>query len=340
MTVLDAPTSADEPADAPALSDEAQAPALELKALGKSFRLKQGGFFNPRYSELRAVRDVDLTVPKNAIVGLVGESGSGKTTTGMMALRLVEPTTGEIWLNGENITHLQPADLKLHRRHMQVVFQDSYSALDPMLTLAQIVAEPLHVHGMGTPAEQAEQAMAWLERVGLHRSFGSRYPHELSGGQRQRVAIARALILGPDVLIADEPTSALDVSVKAQIINLLQDLQEEMGLSILFISHDLSVVRSLTDTVAVMFNGRIVEQAPTEAVFTGSRHAYTRSLLDAIPVLNPRDRRKRTFRTREELEAETPRLSSAELPGRPAPSQEPRLVEVAPDHFVEAMVTP
>ncbi len=313
--------------------------ALELKGLGKSFRLKTGGFFRPGYVELKAVRDVDLTVPKNAIVGLVGESGSGKTTTGIMALRLIEPTTGEIWLDGENITTLEAGELKRHRRKMQVVFQDSYSALDPMFTLAQIVAEPLHIHGIGSAAEQTDLALDWLERVGLHRSFGNRYPHELSGGQRQRVAIARALILQPDVLIADEPTSALDVSVKAQIINLLQDLQEDMGLSILFISHDLSVVRSLTDTVAVMFNGRIVEQAPTEAIFTDSRHPYTRSLLDAIPVLNPRHRRARTFRSRDELEADKPQIAASDLPGGPAPSEQPRLVTVAPDHRVEAVVT-
>ncbi len=338
MTVLDAPVR-DEAVVPSGARVDPHPPALELKGIGKSFRLKEGGFFRPRYSELKAVRDVDLTVPRNAIVGLVGESGSGKTTTGMMALRLVEPSNGEIWLNGDDITHLQPADLKPHRRRMQVVFQDSYSALDPMLTLAQIVAEPLHIHGVGAAGEQNDKALAWLERVGLHRSYGSRYPHELSGGQRQRVAIARALILRPDVLIADEPTSALDVSVKAQIINLLQDLQEEMGLSILFISHDLSVVRSLTDTVAVMFNGRIVERAPTETIFTDCRHDYTRSLLDAIPVLNPRLRRKRTFRSRDELEAQIPHMASADLVGQPDPSQTPRLVEVSPDHFVEALVT-
>ena len=333
MTGLEAPAVDQAPPAAPPLPA-----ALELKRLSKRFQLKEGGFFRPRYAELSAVRDVDLTVPKNAIVGLVGESGSGKTTTGILALRLMEPSAGEIWLNGENITALGPAELKRHRRKMQVVFQDSYSALDPMFTLAQIVAEPLHIHAIGSAAEQTERALHWLERVGLHRSFGSRYPHELSGGQRQRVAIARALILQPDVLIADEPTSALDVSVKAQIINLLQELQEDMGLSILFISHDLSVVRSLTDNVAVMFNGRIVEQAPTEAIFTDSRHPYTRSLLDAIPVLNPRLRRARTFRSRDALESEKPRFAAADLPGGPTPSEAPRLVAVAPDHWVEAVV--
>ena len=190
---------------------------------------------------------------------------------------------------------------------MQVVFQDSYSALDPMMTLTQIVAEPLHIHALGTPAEQAEQALAMMERdrpaPQLRRPLSRM---NFSGGQRQRVAIARALILRPQVLVADEPTSALDVSVKAQIINLLLDLQQEMGLSILFISHDLSVVRSLTDTVAVMFQGRIVEQAATETIFADARHPYTRGLLDAIPVLNPRDRRQRSFLTRDQIEPQIP----------------------------------
>ena len=300
------------------------APALELRALCKTFYLPAKGGLLPRSVAHQAVTNVNLTLSRNAILGLVGESGSGKTTTGMMALRLVEPTSGQILVDGTDITHLDHSGLKPLRRKMQVVFQDSYSALDPMMTLTQIVAEPLHIHGLGSPAEQAEQALAMMERVGLHRSYGARYPHELSGGQRQRVAIARALILRPQVLVADEPTSALDVSVKAQIINLLLDLQQEMGLSILFISHDLSVVRSLTDTVAVMWGGRIVEQAATETIFADARHPYTRGLLDAIPVLNPRDRRKRSFLTRQQIEAQVPQMAGAA-----------GLVEVASGHLVE-----
>ncbi len=310
------------------------APALELRNLNKTFQLRRRGGLFARYTDHPAVREVNLTLRHNAILGLVGESGSGKTTTGMMALRLVEPTSGQILLGGADITHLEPAALKPFRRKMQVVFQDSYSALDPMMTLAQIIAEPLHIHGLGTPAEQVEAALALLDRVGLHRSYGSRYPHELSGGQRQRVAIARALILKPQVLVADEPTSALDVSVKAQIINLLLDLQQDMGLSILFISHDLSVVRSLTDTVAVMFNGRIVEEAPTETIFADARHPYTQGLLQAIPVLNPRERRNRSFLTRAEIEAAIPRLPAGTGPAAP----HPQLIEIAPGHRVEAIV--
>ena len=310
------------------------APALELRNICKTFRLRGRGGLFARYTDHPAVRNVNLVLPPNSILGLVGESGSGKTTTGMMAMRLVEPTAGQILIGGVDVTTLDHTALKPFRRRMQVVFQDSYSALDPMMTLAQIVAEPLHIHRISSPSEQRETALAMLARVGLDRSYGQRYPHELSGGQRQRVAIARALILQPSVLVADEPTAALDVSVKAQIINLLLDLQQDMGLSILFISHDLSVVRSLTDTVAVMFNGRIVEQAQTEALFSDARHPYTQGLLSAIPVLNPRDRRPRTFLTKAEIEAAIPRLPAGTAP----PSPDPQLVAVAPGHLVEAIL--
>jgi oligopeptide/dipeptide ABC transporter ATP-binding protein len=207
-----------------------------------------------------------------------------------------------------------------------------------MMTVTEIVAEPLDIHRQGTAPEQTEAALSWLERVGLDRSFGQRYPHELSGGQRQRVAIARALILRPSVLIADEPTSALDVTIKAQIIALLKQLQREMGLSILFISHDLSTVRSLTDRVAVMYRGRVVEEAPTRTIFEAPRHPYTRALLDAIPATNPRDRRDRRFFSASEIEAATPRIRASEA--GLSERELPQLVTVAPDHRVEALVIP
>jgi ABC-type oligopeptide transport system ATPase subunit len=208
-----------------------------------------------------------------------------------------------------------------------------------MMTLSQIVAEPLHIHGRGTSSEQKTAALRMLERVGLDHRYGGRYSHELSGGQRQRVAIARALILQPTVLVADEPTSALDVSVKAQIINLLLDLQKERGLSILFISHDLSVVRALTDQVAVMCDGRIVERATTETIFSNSYHPYTRTLLDSIPVLNPRDRRERNFLSREQIYAAIPKLRAFDLVEAAEPSACPQLVAVSAGHYVEAIVT-
>ena len=241
---------------------ETVAPALELRGLSKTYQVKRRGRIFHSEIDVHAVREVSLVLPRNSIVGLVGELGSGKSTTGMLAMRLVDPTGGQVFVNGDDISRLDSASLKSFRRQMQMVFQDSYSALDPMMTLSQIVAEPLHIHGLMTPRQQTQLALDWLEKVGLDRSFGQRYPHELSGGQRQRVAIARALILGPTVLVADEPTSALDVTVKAQVIGLLKKLQQEMGLSMLFISHDLSVIRSLTDTVVVMYRGRVVEAGP------------------------------------------------------------------------------
>ena len=324
---------------APAEAAEVIAPALELRDLSKVYHLRRRGRVFSTYVDHHAVRGVSLTLPRNGIIGLVGESGSGKSTTGMMALRLTEPTAGSILVDGADISTLDTAALKPYRRSMQVVFQDSYSALDPMMTLAQIVAEPLHIHNTMPPRQQTELALDWLEKVGLDRSFGQRYPHELSGGQRQRVAIARALILEPSVLIADEPTSALDVTVKAQIIALLKNLQREMGLSMLFISHDLSVIRSLTDTVAVMYRGRIVEQAPTASLFASPQHPYTRALLDAIPATNPRDRRQRKFLKAAEIEAAMPRLAKSTLTDGPLPADAPQLVTIAPGHLVEAIVT-
>ena len=309
-------------------------PALELRQVSKRFAHRGGG------GEHLAVDRVDLVVPRNRVVALVGESGSGKTTTGLLALRLLGSNGGQILLDGTDITHLSQKDLKPFRRQMQVVFQDSYASLDPMMTLGEIVGEPLGIHAIGTPAERRDQSRAWLEKVGLDASYANRYPHELSGGQRQRVAVARALILGASVLVADEPTSALDVSVKAQIVNLLQDLQSAMGLSMLFISHDLSVVRSLADEVVVMLRGRVVERGPTDQIFAAARHPYTQSLLDAVPVIDPKARRRRTFLTAEEISARTPRLRASELETAPLlDTAEPQLVALAGSHFVEAIVT-
>jgi peptide/nickel transport system ATP-binding protein/glutathione transport system ATP-binding protein len=313
--------------------------ALELRSLSKTYQVKRRGRIFHSEINVHAVREVSLILSQRSVVGLVGESGSGKSTTGMLAMRLVDPTGGQVFLNGSEIGKLDSASLKSFRRQMQMVFQDSYSALDPMMTLSQIVAEPLHIHGLLTPRQQTQLALDWLEKVGLDRSFGQRYPHELSGGQRQRVAIARALILGPTVLVADEPTSALDVTVKAQVLGLLKRLQREMGLSMLFISHDLSVVRSLTDTVVVMYRGRVVEQAPTATLFAKPLHPYTRALLDAIPATNPRQRRHRTFLKAAEIEEATPRYARADIAEDCVPGDLPQLVSIAPGHRVEAIVT-
>jgi ABC-type oligopeptide transport system ATPase subunit len=302
--------------------------ALELKQVTK------------RYGDVAVVDRVDLSVPRNSVVALVGESGSGKTTAGLVALRLVHPTAGQILLEGEDITTLSQAQLKPHRQRMQVVFQDSYASLDPMMTLGEIIAEPLGIHGMGSRAERLDKAQGWLEKVGLDGSYANRYPHELSGGQRQRVAVARALILGASVLVADEPTSALDVSVKAQIVNLLQSLQAEIGLSMLFISHDLSVVRSLADEVVVMLRGRVVERAPTDRIFAEARHPYTHALLDAVPVVDPAKRRRRTFMSAAEIAERTPKFRPSEIELQPLiDTAEPQLVALTGDHFVEAIVS-
>jgi len=304
------------------------APALELRKITK------------RFGDFCAVNQVDLAVPRNRVVALVGESGSGKTTTGLLALRLIEATSGQILLDGHDISRIGQKEMKPYRRQLQVVFQDSYSSLDPMMTLGKIVGEPLQIHGVGSSAEQRDQVQVWLEKVGLDGSYANRYPHELSGGQRQRVAVARALILGASVLVADEPTSALDVSVKAQIVNLLQELQADIGLSMLFVSHDLSVVRSLADEVVVMLRGRVVERAPTDRIFTDARHPYTHALLDAMPVIDPKARRRRTFLSADEIAARTPRLHPSDLVAEPlSDSAEPQLVALAGSHFVEAIVT-
>ena len=302
-------------------------PALELRQITK------------RFADFTAVDRVDLVVPKNSVVALVGESGSGKTTTGLLALRLLGSTSGQVLLDGEDITGLSQKQLKPYRRQMQVVFQDSYASLDPMMTLGEIIAEPLGIHGLGGRGERQDQARNWLEKVGLDGSYANRYPHELSGGQRQRVSVARALILGAQVLVADEPTSALDVSVKAQIVNLLQSLQANMGLSMLFISHDLSVVRSLADEVVVMLRGRVVERAPTDRIFANAQHPYTKALLDAVPAVNPKARRRRTFLSRDEISARTPRFRPDELDPQPlVDTADPQLVALAGSHYVEAIV--
>ncbi len=324
---------AEEPEQA---SDEA--PALELRGLSKIYPVRRRKGLFQQTSDFYAVRKVDLVLPRNKIIGLVGESGSGKSTTGMMAMRLLEPSSGRVLVNGVDITELDPLALKGHRKHMQVVFQDSYSALNPMMTLTQIITEPLDIHRTMLAAQQKQLAVQWLERVGLDRSFANRYPHELSGGQRQRVAIARALILEQAVLVADEPTSALDVSVKAQVIALLKSLQQQMGLSMLFISHDLSVVRSFTDSVVVMLGGRIVEQGPTASIFANPRHPYTRALLDAAPVTSPHLRRERTFLSADEIASNVPRFALADLAAPAQASDIPQLVTIAPGHLVEAVV--
>jgi oligopeptide/dipeptide ABC transporter ATP-binding protein len=263
-----------------------------------------GSRWTGRRGVIRAVDGVDLAVGRGEIVALVGESGSGKTTLGRSILRLVEPTAGRIVFDGEDVRTLRGARLRAMRRRMQIVFQDPYAALSPRMQIRDIIAEPLRLHGLANGRGIDAQVAELLGRVGLEPYMMDRYPHEMSGGQRQRIAIARALSLRPSFIVADEPVSALDVSVRAGILNILLDLQREEGISVLFISHDLSIVDRVADRIAVMYQGRIVEEGPTARLMDAPRHPYTRALLSAIPEPDPVTKRPR-IRLRGE-EAETP----------------------------------
>ena len=263
-------------------------PLLEVKDLVKEF-VRPQGFLNFRRppAAVRAVDGVTFSIDPGETFGLVGESGSGKTTTGRCILRLVEPTSGEVRFQGEDVLRFSRERLRAARRQMQVVFQDPYSSLNPRLRVGDIVEEPLMIHRIGRKAERRRRVEELFNLVGLDPSQVMRYPHEFSGGQRQRIGLARALALKPSLIIADEPVSSLDVSVQAQVINLLMEMQQRLKLTYLFIAHDLRLVRHICDRVAVMYRGRIVEMATTDTLFEAPAHPYTRALLSAIPVLDP-----------------------------------------------------
>lgn len=260
--------------------------SLEVRGLKKHF-IKKSLLPWQKTVNVRAVDGVNFIVTPGQVVGLVGESGCGKTTLGRMLVRLEDPTEGEILFDGMDLAKLQGQPLKEFRRRIQMIFQDPYSSLDPRMKIHESVAEPLAVNGLGTAQERREKAVALLEQVGLDGTFADRLPSQLSGGQRQRVVIARALALGPAVIVADEPTASLDVSVRAHVINLLRDLQQQNGLSFIYISHDLSTVRYICDTINVMYLGKIVEQGPSEELFQRPLHPYTQALLAAVPVPDP-----------------------------------------------------
>ena len=316
---------------------------LEVKGLQKFFPIRKG-FLKREVGQVRAVDDVNFHVQRGETLSLVGESGCGKTTTARCILRALTPTAGQILFRGNtgtvvDVTRLSKAQLRPLRRQMQMIFQDPFSSLNPRRTLFDIVAEPLVANKIGTRQEQVERVAELLRMVGLRPEYIRRYPHAFSGGQRQRIGIARALALNPSLIVADEPVSALDVSVQAQILNLMLALQKQLGLTYLFVAHDLSVVKHVSDRVAVMYVGRIVEMADTQRLFAAPKHPYTEALLSAVPKPDPRLRAQRIVLEGDVADAANPpsgcyfhpRCRYAQDVCR---TETPRLEEIAPGHFV------
>ncbi len=311
---------------------------LRVVNLRKYFQLG-GLFFRRKEGYVKAVDGVNMEIEKGKTVALVGESGCGKTTLGRTILRLIEPTSGEIYFEGKNILKLNKREMMRMRRNMQLVQQDPQSALNPRMTIKASVGEPLIVHGIAKGRELRERVLSLLEKVGLREEHMNRFPHELSGGQRQRVCIARALALNPKFIVLDEPTSSLDVSVQAQILNLLKKLQRELSLTYLFISHDLSVVRYISDHVYVMYLGKIVEHADMEEIFENPLHPYTKILFSAVPIPDPKLKRERLIIKGDVPSAINPPSGCRFHPRCPeamkiCSEEEPPLLEVRKGHFV------
>ena len=313
---------------------------IEIKNLVKHFPLKKK-WFAKEQEFVKAVNGVTLDIYKGETLGLVGESGCGKSTLGRCLIRLIEPTTGEVLLKGKNVLEFSPSKLREARRHMQIIFQDPYASLNPRMTIGSILGEPLSLHNLvKTKQEKSERIADLLKEVGLRPNAMNRYPHEFSGGQRQRVGIARAISLKPEFIVCDEPVSALDVSIQAQVVNLLIDLQKKFKLTYLFIAHDLKVVEYMSDRVAVMYLGEIVELANSKDIYRDPKHPYTQALLSAIPVPDPKTKKKRLI-----LKGDVPSPISPP-PGCPfhtrchykivdrCKTEHPELRELAPGHWV------
>ena len=265
-------------------------PLLEVKGLKKYFPILKG--WRQEKSFVHAVDGVDLSIHQGETLGLVGESGCGKTTVGRLILKLIEPTAGDIFFEGTNLTHLDKKQLHPMRRFFQIIFQDPFASLNPRMTVSEIVGRPMEIHGLTQRSRRDEKVSQLLESVGLRQEHLGRYPHEFSGGQRQRIGIARALATEPKLIVADEPTSALDVSVQAQILNLMRHLQEDFGLTYLFISHNIGVIRHISDRIGVMYLGKVVEMAEKRRLFQSPAHPYTKALLAAVPSLDPGKKRE------------------------------------------------
>jgi oligopeptide/dipeptide ABC transporter ATP-binding protein len=259
---------------------------IEVRNLKKHFPIMRG-IFRRQVGAVKAVDGVSFDIYKGETLGLVGESGCGKSTTGRSILQLLTPTDGEVHFKGQDLTKLGQNELRKARRHMQMIFQDPYASLNPRMTVGNIISEPLEIHNIGSANSRKERVKELLKIVGLNPYFINRYPHEFSGGQRQRIGVARALATNPDFIVADEPISALDVSIQAQVVNLLQDLKEELGLTLLFIAHDLGVVEYISDRVIVMYLGKVMEIAPAKELYANPVHPYTEALLSAIPIPDP-----------------------------------------------------
>ena len=297
--MLDAANATESVAPNPGMNGTSPAPALvQVRGLKMYFPI-YAGLLRRRVGDVKAVDGLSFDIPAGETLGLVGESGCGKTTVGRAMLRLYEPTAGQIIINGHDVTTLEPEALRRIRPSMQMVFQDPQASLNPRMTVAAIIGEPLLEHTRTSAAEQRERIYELLDQVGLNRNFANRYPHEFSGGQRQRIGIARALALNPKFIVCDEPIAALDVSIQAQVVNLLESLQQRLGLTYLFISHDMSMVRHIANRVAVMYLGRIVELAERDALYADPKHPYAQALLSAVPEPDPRieSRRQRIVLT-------------------------------------------